>query len=359
MAEAVCQSNRPMVAFTIGFDEPSFDETVPARCLADRLGIRHRVERFTADHATASLESVVLACDEPLADPSLLPTWIVSRLAREEVKVVLSGDGGDELLGGYPTYVAHRIAVWYRRIPRPIREGLIRPLANRMPVSHRNFSLDFIVQRFLKGADLDGVERHRTWMGSLAYSQRTALWAPWTWRHLDRSFDGDDAFSRFRAKAVNTQDPADFAMRLDLATYLPDDLLVKVDRMSMDHGLEVRVPWLDPPLVEFALALPARWKVTFGKTKWLVRRAWAGRLPKEILNRPKKGFGIPIAAWLCGIGRPWVHEWLLSQSTRLPFWNQAFIRQVVEEHWLRRRNHAKLIWALLFFQLWRTRHKVE
>ncbi|MBI4227054.1 MAG: asparagine synthase (glutamine-hydrolyzing) [Candidatus Omnitrophica bacterium] len=351
LALAARHAARPLPAFTIGFEDPSFDETASAALAANAFGVPHVVERLTPAATLGALTAVVGAMDEPLADPSLVPTWHLARLARTQVTVALGGDGGDELFGGYPTYPAHRMAERYQRLPGVVRERWIPRWVGRLPVSHRNFSADFVARRFVQGASLPTADRHYAWMGLLEAGERERLWRP---AHGTAVLEGD---AWPREPIADHGDPADAAMRLDLHTYLVDDLLAKADRMSMAHGLELRVPLLDTALVEFAARLPASQKLRGFQTKWLIRRALRGLAPTALSRRPKKGFGIPVAAWLCGPLRALAEEQLApARLTRRGWWDPARVQQLLQDHWARRRNHGRLLWALLMFELWCERH---
>ena len=349
LAISAKELGQALPAFTVGFDEPSFDETRPAQEVASALGVPHHVERLGAQRALEVLEQVVEACDEPLGDSSAIPTWVLSRLARSRVTVALSGDGGDELFAGYPTYVAHRRAALTRRLPAWIRGRWAQALSERLPVSTANFSLDFKIQRFLRGVSFPTVERHKLWMGAFGPQEKAALYTS----TMAPAANG----TPFRQGLATVEDPAQTAMALDQQTYLPDDLLVKVDRMSMAHSLEVRVPFLDHPLIEFAASLPASLLLRKGQTKALMRRALQGFLPAGILRRPKKGFGMPVAAWLCGPWRQIVADRLSpARLAQRGLWNADYVQQLLREHWARHRNHAKLLWTLFMFERWCDRH---
>ncbi len=315
------------------------------------MGATPIAQNFRSEELLDSIEEIMGTADEPLADPSVLPTWQLSRLARSKVKVVLSGDGGDELFGGYPTYVAHQWIKPYQRIPLGLRR-LMTSVVQQLPVSHQNMSLDFRLKRFLRGAEAPFIERHLLWMGSFGPSERKALWSKQAEptgispEHLCQQFAG-----------VGHPDLSAAAMFLDFQSYLVDDLLVKVDRMSMVHGLEVRVPFLDPKLVEFALRLPSRLKVSSAQTKILMRRALRGKVPDSVLGRPKKGFGIPVAKWLSGELNTWARDQLSDKRlAKHGLWNPTMVQRLLEEHTSGQRNHAKLLWTLLTFQMWYHNH---
>ena len=290
--------------FSIGFDSPSFDESEHARAVARHLGTRHTEEVLTSDTVLDLLPGILSGMSEPLADGSLVPTFLLSRFARRSVTVALSGDGADELLLGYPTFHAHRAARIGALVPRALRQGLLKPLAARLPVSTDNISVDFRVKRFLAGLDYPALKRHFVWIGG-----------------------------------VDPHEQSNLLRRL----YLSDVILVKVDRASMAHGLEVRSPFLDHRLVEFLVALPSNMKLHRLTTKFLLRRTMRTRLPEETLRRAKKGFGMPIAEWLKGPLRGLAED-LLSESALL------------DDHVSGRTDNRKPLWSLLAFQLWRRRY---
>ncbi|OGW91986.1 MAG: asparagine synthase (glutamine-hydrolyzing) [Omnitrophica bacterium RIFCSPHIGHO2_02_FULL_63_14] len=336
-------------AFTIGFDEASFDETAPAQRVAAHFGLEHHTVRITPSDVGDILDQAVAACDEPLGDSSMIATWFLSRLARSRVTVALSGDGGDELFGGYPTYLAHRWAAHYDRLPAFVRERCIEPLVRRLPVSTANMSFDFKASRFIRGAGLPAAQRHSLWMGAFGPTEKTRLFSPALTAATAQNRRAPESI----VTAPVTRDVADQMMALDRRTYLPDDLLAKVDRMSMAHGLEVRVPFLDHAIVEFAAGLPAALSLRGGRTKTVVRRALQGLVPPDILGRPKKGFGMPIAEWLRGSLRPRVASQLAPRRlARHGLWNPDYVQQLLREHWGGRHNHAKLLWTLFMFETW-------
>jgi asparagine synthase (glutamine-hydrolysing) len=331
--------------FSIGFSEKSFDESSHARQVARFLGTDHHERTFTAATMVDLLPEVMSFLDEPLADPSILPTYLLSRFTREHVTVALGGDGGDELLAGYPTFPADRVARAYV-VPHQLHERLLLPLADRLPVSTANFSLEFKIKRFLRGAPLPETERHAAWLGALTKDDQERLRVP----------SAADAHASLTAIArANTgRDSIQRLIYLYSRSYLEDDILVKVDRASMAASLEVRAPFLDRELVEFLGRVPSRLKLRRLQTKWLLKRAARGVLPDAIIDRPKKGFGIPVADWLKGD----VREQLLDELSpdrirRQGLFDAAEVTRLVTEHLQGRRDHRKPLWALLLFQLWR------
>jgi asparagine synthase (glutamine-hydrolysing) len=332
--------------FSIGFEDPSFDESAPARLVAGHLGTDHRERTFSAETVLELLPSVAGWLDEPFGDASILPTHLLCRFAREEVTVVLGGDGADELLAGYPTFAAEQAARVFRRLPRPAR-ALAGAAVGALPVDHRNLSLDFKLKQFLRGAAEPSPLAHQRWLGSFSGAEIARLLGDAAARDVE-----GEHLARASALAPGA-DPLTRSLALYQDTYLPEDILTKVDRASMARGLEVRAPFLDADLVETVLALPARYKYGRGRTKRLLKRAAAGRLPAAILARPKKGFGIPVARWLRGPLAPLLDEYLgPGPLARQGLLDPAEVARLVREHREGARDHRKPLWTLLIFQLW-------
>jgi asparagine synthase (glutamine-hydrolysing) len=324
--------------FSIGFEEESFDELALARLVADRYGTDHHELVLRVD-AAELLGDVVAAFDEPFADSSALPTYLVSRLAAEHVKVALSGEGGDELFGGYYTYVANLLAPRLAPLAR-----LARPLVERLPSSSKRVSLDYKARRFVRAAHLPPVERHHGFKEILAPDLRTAL--------LDGR-RGTDPLEPWREHWAATEGAEELArlQELDLNLYLPSDLLTKTDRASMAHSLEARVPFLDPQVSELALALPTRMKVRGRQKKVLLRRAIEPLLPPEVVHGAKRGFSIPAAAWLRGELEPFARE-VLNAAQLV---DRGVALRLLDEHVARRDDHSRPLWGLLSLELWRAR----
>ena len=279
--------------FSVGFDDPSFDESEPARAVAHYLGTEHHEHIFAASTVLDLLPEVATWLDEPLGDASLLPTHLLSRFARTEVTVALGGDGGDELLAGYPTFAAELGGGVYRRLPRPARQ-LAEAVVNSLPVRHGNLSFDFKLKQFLRGAAEVPSLAHQRWMSSFSGAEIRALLADPA-RHRCRG-----GASPARQGLARGGDRLIRSLLLYQDTYLPGDVLNKVDRASMACGLEVRAPLLDAALVNSIQQLPSKYKFARGRTKRILKRAAATRLPASILRRPKRGFCVPVARWLRG-----------------------------------------------------------
>jgi asparagine synthase (glutamine-hydrolysing) len=341
-ALAAEESSGAINTFSIGFEESSFDELDRARLIAERYGTDHH-ELVMRPDAAELLPRLVEAFDEPFADSSALPTYLVSQLASGSVKVALSGEGGDELFGGYYTYVADLLA----RRAGPLAAALA-PLVRRLPSSSAKASFDYKAKRFVDGARLPPLERHHAWKEIFSPDAREALSA------ADRSRVADP-LQLYRARYDETEG-AEMLARLqdvDLGIYLVDDLLVKTDRASMAHSLEARVPFLDPVVAELALALPTKLKVRGLAKKRLLRRALAPLLPRAVVRGPKQGFSIPVAAWLRGDLEGFARQVLSAETVaRQGFFRPAAVSALIDDHVGRRSDLSRQIWGLMSFTLW-------
>jgi asparagine synthase (glutamine-hydrolysing) len=343
-ALAAEETDYPLHTFSIGFEESSFDELADARLVAERYGTVHR-ELVLRPDAALLLPALADAFDEPFADSSALPTYLVSQLAVQDVKVALSGEGGDELFGGYYTYAADLLAERVGGFA-----SRLAPLVERLPTSTRRASVDYKAKRFVRAAHLPPLERHHGWKEIFSTDLRGEL----TGRRS--SFDPVDLL---RARFAETEG-ADLLARLqdvDLGTYLVDDLLVKTDRASMAHSLEARVPFLDPVVTGFAFALPTRHKVHGLQKKVLLRKAAEPLLPKRIVWGKKRGFSIPAAAWLRGELEPFARDTLSADALRRQgFFRHEAVTRLVDEHVAGKQDWSRQLWGLLAFTLWFDRH---
>ena len=343
-ALAAQETTEPVHTFTIGFAERTFDERADARRVAERYGTEHH-ELLVRPEPELLLPALAEAFDEPFADSSALPTYLVSRLAAQHVKVALSGEGGDELFGGYYTYAADLFADRVAPLARAVR-----PLVEALPASTRKASLDYKAKRFVRAAHLPPLERHHGWKEIFSADARAEL----TGRNA--AFDPVDVY---RARYAETAGAPKLArlQDVDFGVYLVDDLLVKTDRASMAHSLEVRVPFLDPLVTNLAFALPTRLKVRGLAKKVLLRKAVEPLLPAEIVHGRKRGFSIPAAAWLRGELEPFARATLAPQTLR----RQGFIRpepvaRLLDDHAAGREDWSRQLWGLLAFTLWYERH---
>jgi len=343
-ALAAEESSEPLRTFSIGFEERSFDELADARRVAERYGTQHR-ELVLRPDAALLLPALAEAFDEPFADSSALPTYLVSELAANDVKVALSGEGGDELFGGYYTYVADLLAARVGGLAR-----LARPLVELLPTSSAKASFDYKAKRFVRAAHLPPLERHHGWKEIFSAEARSEL----TGRRSP--FDPVDLL---RARYAETEGAGELArlQDVDLGIYLVDDLLVKTDRASMAHSLEARVPYLDTVVTNLALALPTRHKVRGLSKKVLLRKAAAPLLPREIVHGKKRGFSIPAAAWLRGELVPFARETLSRETLRRQgFFQPESVQRLLDEHVAGREDRSRQLWGLLAFTLWHERH---
>jgi asparagine synthase (glutamine-hydrolysing) len=343
-ALAAQESSEPLRTFSIGFAERSFDELAGARSVAERYGTRHR-ELVLRPDAALLLPALADAFDEPFADSSALPTYLVSQLAAEDVKVALSGEGGDELFGGYYTYAADLLALRVGGLAR-----LARPLVERLPSSSAKASFDYRAKRFVRAAHLPPLERHHGWKEIFSPEARAEL----TGR--SSPFDPVDLL---RERFAETEG-AELLARLqdvDTGIYLVDDLLVKTDRASMAHSLEARVPFLDTVVTNLALALPTRHKVRGLSKKVLLRKAAEPLLPRGVVHGRKRGFSIPAAAWLRGELEPFARRTLAPDTLRRQgYFRPEAVTRLLDEHVARREDHSRRLWGLLAFTLWHERH---
>jgi asparagine synthase (glutamine-hydrolysing) len=343
-ALAAEESSDAVRTFSIGFEEASFDELAGARAVSARYGTRHRELVLRPDGALL-LPALAQAFDEPFGDSSALPTYLVSKLAAEDVKVALSGEGGDELFGGYYTYVADQLA---ERVG-PLA-SLARPLLARLPTSTRRVSFEYKAKRFAQAAHLPPLERHHGWKEIFSTEARAEL----TGR--SSSFD---PLATHRARFAETEghELLTRLQDLDLGLYLVDDLLTKTDRASMAWSLEARVPFMDTVVANFALSLPVRHKVRGLSKKRLLRQAVLPLLPREVVHGRKRGFSIPAAAWLRGELEPFARE-ILSPETirRQGFFRPAAVTRVLDDHVAGRADLSRQLWGLLAFTLWHEHH---
>jgi asparagine synthase (glutamine-hydrolysing) len=338
--------------YSIGFREKTFNELERAREVAGRFGTEHTEFVVESNQVRELVPVLMRFLDEPLADASVIPTFIISRLARRHVTVALAGDGGDELFSGYDTYKAARLAGFYRKVPGFIRRGVVAPIVRRLPASPRRLSFEFKAKKFVAGAEFPPEVSNFIWWGAYPPEEKRRLFA-----EDIRSRFGEDPYApvAFHRAAGPGPEAAtlDRVAYLDLKLYLQDDLLVKVDRMSMANSLEIRVPFLDHTFVEFAATIPSRLKLRGLTSKYILKKMLRGRLPDSILNGPKIGFDIPLG--------PWIREELWGFVTdvlspaglaRHGFFDPAYVRRLLDEHKAGAHNHRQLLWPLIIFQFW-------
>jgi asparagine synthase (glutamine-hydrolysing) len=344
------ESSAPVKTFSIGFEEQDFSELHHARRVADFVGADHH-EFIVKPDALEVLPILVQHYGEPYADSSAIPTYYVARETRKHVTVALNGDGGDESFAGYERYAAMRLAERYHKLPSILRDNLIRQAAELVPTSEARRSRLRDAKRFLRAASLPRVERYLRWVSAFDTAGKQDLYSDY-FRNETRDIHAADTLSRWFAFA-NGAGIVDASLLTDIMTYLPNDLLVKVDIATMAVSLEARSPFLDHHVIEFAARLPERFKLRGLTTKYLLKKVLRKLLPAENLERRKMGFGVPISHWFRGQLQPLLRETLLSEkSLGRGFFQPAVVRQMVELHTRGERDHSPQLWTLLMLELW-------
>lgn len=348
----VVASMGPAKTFSIGFDDPSYSELKWARKAASHLGVDH-VDEIIKPDVVKLFDQLMYFLDDPIGDFSIFPTYLVSRLAREYVTVVLSGDGGDELFGGYETYVAEDKARQYGHVPLFLRAKVVEPLVQSLKPRPAKKGLVNKAKRFVEGLGQPADLSHARWRIFAGDAIRQELFT-------------DDALAELSTPAAShilklfkragNREPLNRSLYVDLKSYLSDNCLVKVDRMSMAVSLEARVPYLDKELVELAFRVPAALKAFRGKTKVLLKRVAARHVPLDCVYRPKEGFSIPIKNWLGAELRPLMEDLLDSKKIgQEALFRPRTIDRLKREHYTGQANHSHILWALVVFQAWRKR----
>jgi asparagine synthase (glutamine-hydrolysing) len=341
MARAMSQ---PVKTFSIGFKEDTYNELRYARVAAKHFGTDHHEFIVTPDICDV-VDELVYHFDEPFADSSAIPTYMVSKLARDHVTVVLSGDGGDELFAGYTRYQVDRKRSHLSRLPRVVREKMMRPVSENLP--HGAWG-----RNYLRNVSLDPIERYIDSISLFTDLNKLSLYTNEFKQTLNNESLGAKLFRDF-ASSVETGDAIDPLLYLDSKTYLPGDILTKVDRMSMAVSLETRVPLLDHKLIEFVTRIPSSMKMKGLETKHIFKRAVRGLVPDEILERPKQGFGVPLQEWINLQLRGRIHDTLTERRTHeRGLFNSQAVNILLGEHERGRRDHSPALWALLMLELW-------
>jgi asparagine synthase (glutamine-hydrolysing) len=343
---------RPVKTFSIGFEEQAFNELPYARMVSQRYGTDHE-ELIVRPQAADILPTLVRHYGEPYADSSAVPSYYVSRLTRQHVTVALNGDGGDESFAGYERYIATGLAEHYRRLPLPLRAGVIEPLAALIPSSLPRSNRIGRAKRFLHVAALPAARRYLRWVTYFTPERKQDLYTP-EFRELLAGHDGDAwLFRLFESAGSDGADALDAALGTDVRSYLPYDLLVKMDIATMANSLEARSPLLDHRVMEFAARLPSRYKVRGTTTKYLLKKVARELLPSAILDRRKMGFAVPLNQWMRGDLLPLLNDVLLSpRALDRGYFRPDAVRRLVREHVERRQDHADRLWALLWLELW-------
>ena len=346
-------SNRPIDTFSIGFSDVDFDESTYAREVANHLGTKHHEQIITPKDALAMIEEIPDVLTEPMADASVIPTLLLSRFARGYVTVSLGGDGGDELFAGYPTFQAEPVFRIYRAVP-DVLKSLIRNIINWLPAGDGNFGFVYNLKKLLSSKQKISEYRHSEWLGSFPEDERIAL-TNGALREVARNADVFEEIGKYRNE-YNQPDSLNRILYTYLRSYLMDEVLVKVDRASMHYALEVRAPMLDHRITEFVFSLSSKLKYHNFRTKQLLKKLMKGRLPNNILNRKKKGFGIPLAKWLKNELKPLCEE-LLNPAVveRQGLFNHQYVSKLIKDHLEGRTDNRKQLWNLMVFQMWYNR----
>ncbi len=340
--------------FSIGFVEKSFDESSSARVVADKIGTIHHHVAVTPRLVADNLEKQSCFIDEPYADGSAIPTYLLSQEAKNYVTVLLSGEGGDEVFAGYETYLAYKIRKIYRRAPVFTRK-LLRQLSGRLPVSHEKLSLDFKVKRFVQGAEHDVAASHFKWREVFSPEDKEQLFENGL-ELRERFGDSDRFFTQHYAQNF-TGDELNALLNIDCFYHLPDDLMIKNDRMTMAHSLEARVPFTDLHLFEYLAGLRGSAKVHRLTLKYLLKKAMKPYLPEEILHKKKIGLELPYSEWFCHELRELLLDYLSPSTLRvIPFLQPQFVQEVITEHLKKRLDRGRELWGLLNFVVWYRQH---
>ncbi|MBI4853939.1 MAG: asparagine synthase (glutamine-hydrolyzing) [Acidobacteria bacterium] len=348
MAELI--PSKQIKTFSIAFEDKSFDESHYARMVANHFDTDHSEHAFNLAALSDVLPEITSYMDEPLGDGSLMATFLLAKFTRQKVTVALGGDGGDELFAGYPTFAAFRVANIYEHVPKPF-QAAISWAANLLPVSTDNFSLDFKIKQFLKGARYQNPMRNQAWIGSFTPDEQQELFSS----DVNRELAGFNPYSKLtELENEHAQDsPLNRLTYQYFNCYLTDNILFKVDRTSMACSLEARSPFLDHTFAEYVCSLPEYLRLNGLKTKYILKRSLTSKIPSEIINRRKKGFGIPVAKLILGgLREEFKHEFEAEKIKREGFFNPNFTSKLLSDHLEGKKDNRKLLWTLMMFQLW-------
>jgi asparagine synthase (glutamine-hydrolysing) len=350
---AAAQSSSRLKTFSISFRGRSFDETAYIHRMAAQYGTEHHELDVSPDADLASaIEQFAYYSDEPSADSGALPLWFLSRMTRDHVTVALSGEGADEIFGGYLTYRADILARAARRIPAGVRRGALK-LLRHLPVSDDKIALEYKLKRFLEGSLMPAEEAHLYWNGTFSEAQKKRFFVGADSRYISNLLRG------FREPSNGLGNLNRF-LSLDQNCYLPDDILYKSDRMSMAHSVELRPPFLDHRLVEFAASLPQKFKINGLRQKYLLRELMKRKLPAFILRRKKIGLDIPTHDWLRGVLRPMLLDTLTTDAIKqTKLFRADVIQGFLQDHMERRANTGFHLWGLMILFLWMKKWKIQ
>ena len=343
---------RKIKTFTIGFDEKSFNESNYAAKISRIFKTDHHQQILSLEKMLGIIPEIFEKLDEPFADASIIPTYLLSKFTKKYVTVALGGDGGDELFAGYDPFLATYWSKYYEKIPYQIHKNIIKPLVDKLPVSSKNMSLDFKMKHFLKGVYNSPIIRNQIWLGAFNQSEHKKLFSA----DVNEKITGFDSYDILKKDLAYTNFRDDF----DLIThhyqknYLSDDILVKVDRASMMNSLEVRAPFLDVDLVEYANSLPSNYKIRRTVRKYILKKSLEGKLPNDILYRKKKGFGIPLTKWIKDdLKKEIVGMLNYDKIKREGIFNPKSVSEILNQHFNNKKDNRKQIWSLYVFEKWR------
>jgi asparagine synthase (glutamine-hydrolysing) len=346
MAEA---TSRPVKTFSIGFEQEAFDELPHARRVAQQFGTDHE-EFVVRPNAVEILPKLVRHYGEPFADSSAIPCFYLAELTRRHVTVALNGDGGDEAFAGYTRYVSNRMAGSFDRLPASVRR-LVAAAGRRLPERGEVSSPLNRARRMAGALALDPIERYASYVSLHGADRRAALYTP-EYADLVGPVDALDVL-RDPWEAASGEDVLDRLLEVDTLTYLPDDLIAKIDIATMAHALEARSPFLDHEMMELAASIPASLKARGTEKKWVLREAMRGWLPDDLLDRPKQGFSVPLSDWFRGELRSYVSDVLLDPSTLARGWfREEAVSGMLDRHAAGADGEAGRIWSLLMLELW-------
>jgi asparagine synthase (glutamine-hydrolysing) len=345
-------TREPIHTYSVGFEDPTFNELPYARIVSKEFGTLHREVVVTPQVVRDLFPAYLRYIDEPYADGSAIPTYCVCQLAKDEVVVVLSGEGGDEAFAGYDTYAAYKASRMFRHVPSWVRRGIVSPIVNALPVSDKKLSLEFRMKRFLAGQDLHPASAHMWWRIVLTEAQIGKLLSPRALEEIEEPLPADrhfmDAFQRSTASDVLSR-----LMYIDSTVFLPDDLMIKNDRMSMAHSLEARVPMTDPELTEFMSRVPVSLKFRRMRKKHIMRKAMAGILPDSIINKKKVGLEMPYSRWFKHELRDLLLEYLSpDRLAETGLFRPDGVQALVGEHLASHYDHGRALWGLMNYMAW-------
>lgn len=337
--------------FSLAFDDPTFDESSSAEIVAKTLNTRHHTIRVTPDRVASLLPSYLAHIDEPYADGSAIPTWLLAEQASDFVTVLLSGEGGDEIFAGYDTHAAMKVRQWYRRfVPGCARRNIISPLVHKLPVSHNKLSLEFKMKRFTEGSELDIPDSHFFWRVVLSDDlKREVLFD----NLMLREFPPSNEFFRKIYDNCSAGTDLNRILCIDTSCHLPHDLMIKNDRMTMAHSLEARVPFTDIELFRFLAQVPVKYKLPGLKKKNILRKAMKGILPERILKKKKIGLEMPYSRWFRNEFKELAYDVLTgSSAVNSGLFNMDCIGRLWIEHQNSKRDHGRALWGLMNYMMW-------